>query len=742
VGKFRLRVFFALVGFACVLIWPGCSGNGALTITLTPSTTPTIDQGKTQPITAVVANDKNKAGVTWSLSGDGSLTDITTTSVTYQAPASLPSSTSVTVTATSVTTTTVTAVLTITVNSVLSIVTTSLPVGELNVPYFGVISAGGSAGPFTWVLKSGTLPAGLSLPPSTTDSIVISGTPTALGSSSFTMQVSDSTGTVATQALIITINPPPPLSVGTRSLPPGTVGVNYPSQTLQPASGTPPYTWAITLGSLPAGLTMNSAGVISGVPTVAGTSNFTVQVTDSTTPAPQVASAQLSIVINPSTANNANLDGNYAFLVSGFSPNGHFVAAGSFLADGAGHISGGVMDTNDPAGLQLAQGFTGSYALGSNNLGTMLLGTRSFALAVSVSGNAKIIEFDDVAGNGTRNSGVLLKQSTSAFSQSEISGNYAFGFSGTDAAAARYALAGAMHADGTGVFTSGQLDSNDAGVAQSVAFTGTYAGISPATGRGTATISIAGQGTTNYSFYVVSATQLLVMEIDQVLGQGSAIVSGSILQQSGPFDLSKLSGNGVLQTTALDTSGPVRQSQVGLFNGDGGGNFTLNTSENTGGTSSVPSCSGTYGTPDSTTGRTTLTYSGTACAESTLYLVSTNQAFVMGTDANVTFGSMEAQTGQLTLSGAYAGGSIAPVLSSAGTQVDIAVTDGVNGLDFTTDSSTSGGLLQNQMANDTYSLSNGVGTITQSGTIFYMVSPTEFISLLTDADATIEVFEQ
>lgn len=741
-GKFRLRVLFGLASLACVLTWSGCSSNSALTITLTPGTTPTIKQGETQAVTAAVANDKNNAGVTWSLSGDGTLSDITTTSVTYQAPASLASSTSVTITATSVTTTTITATLTITVNSVLSIVTTALPVGQLNVPYFGAISAGGSTGPFTWVQKSGSLPAGLSLSPSTTDSIVVSGRPTALGSSSFTMQVSDSTGMVATQALTITINPPPPLSVGTRSLPTGTVGVNY-SQTLQPASGTSPYTWAITGGSLPAGLAMNSAGVISGFPTTAGTSNFTVQVTDSTTPTPQVASAGLSIVVNPSTVNNANLDGNYAFLVSGFSPNGHFVAAGSFIADGAGHISNGVMDTNDPAGLQLVQGFSGSYALGSNNLGTMVLGTRSFALAVTASGDAKIIEFDDTTGTGTRNSGVLLKQSTSAFSQTEINGNYAFGFSGTDAAAARYALVGAMQTDGAGHFTNGLLDANDAGVAQNVAFTGTYAGINAATGRGTATISIAGQGTTNYAFYIVSTTELLVMEIDQVLGQGSSIVSGSMLQQSGPFDLSKLSGNSVLQTTALDTSVPARQSQVGLFNGDGGGTFTVITSESTGGIPSAPSCNGAYSAPDPSTGRTTLTYSGTACAESTLYLVKTNQAFVMGADANVTFGSMEAQSGPFVLSGAYAGGSIAPVLSTAGTQVDIAVTDGANGLDFTTDSSTSGGLLQNQIANDTYSLlPNGMGTVTESGTIFYMVSPTEFISLLTDADATIEVFEQ
>jgi hypothetical protein len=188
---------------------------------------------------------------------------------------------------------------------------------------------------------------------------------------------------------------------------------------------------------------------------------------------------------------------------------------------------------------------------------------------------------------------------------------------------------------------------------------------------------------------------------------------------------------------------------VGLFNGDGGGNFTVNTDEMTGSTQSAPSCNGTYSTPDPSTGRTTLTYSGTACAENVLYLVGSKQGFVMGTDANVTFGFMEDQTGSgfvaSSLLGNYAGGSVGPVLSGAATQVDIAVSDGVSNLDFNTTSSASG---QDQASSATYSVVlSGRGTITPvSGghaQIFYMVSQTEFISLITDtADATVEVFEQ
>jgi large repetitive protein len=83
--------------------------------------------------------------------------------------------------------------------------------------------------------------------------------------------------------LTFTINPASlPLKITTSSpLPNGTVGTAY-SQTLVATGGTPPYSWSISAGSLPAGLSLNpSSGVISGAPTSAGNFNFSAQVTDS-----------------------------------------------------------------------------------------------------------------------------------------------------------------------------------------------------------------------------------------------------------------------------------------------------------------------------------------------------------------------------------------------------------------------------------------------------------------------------
>jgi hypothetical protein len=92
---------------------------------------------------------------------------------------------------------------------------------------------------------------------------------------------------------------PSTLAITTTSLANGQVGVGY-SQTLTATGGTTPYSWAISVGSLPAGLSLNtSTGVISGLPKAVGTSSFTVQVTDSEVPAVSKTAA-LSITIKRS----------------------------------------------------------------------------------------------------------------------------------------------------------------------------------------------------------------------------------------------------------------------------------------------------------------------------------------------------------------------------------------------------------------------------------------------------------
>ena len=189
---------------------------------------------------------------------------------------------------------TATAALSITVNAAVSITTASLPTGEIGSAYSQTLAASDGITPYTWSISVGTLPAGLSLNASTG---VISGTPTAVGTTAFTAMVTDSAAHSATKALSITVNDN--LAVATVSLANGATGVAY-SQTLTASGGVAPFTWSMSVGTLSAGLSLNgSTGVISGTPTGTGTSSFTVKVTDSLT---RTAVAALSITINSGIA--------------------------------------------------------------------------------------------------------------------------------------------------------------------------------------------------------------------------------------------------------------------------------------------------------------------------------------------------------------------------------------------------------------------------------------------------------
>src|SRR5205814_700846 len=106
------------------------------------------------------------------------------------------------------------------------------------------------------------------------------------------VKVTDSASVGATKALTLTINPPA-LGITTSSLPAGTVGSAY-SQAIAATGGTPPYAWSVATGTLPGGLSLAAGGTLSGTPGAAGSSSFTVRVTDS---ASVSATAALTLTI-------------------------------------------------------------------------------------------------------------------------------------------------------------------------------------------------------------------------------------------------------------------------------------------------------------------------------------------------------------------------------------------------------------------------------------------------------------
>jgi hypothetical protein len=178
--------------------------------------------------------------------------------------------------------------------STLSITSTSLPSGAVGTSYSKALTATGGTTPYAWSISAGSLPAGLTLAASTG---VISGKPTATGAFKITATVKDSASHTASDSLALTVAATTQaLTITTGTLAAAVDGTEY-SAPMTATGGTPAYTWSITAGKLPAGLTLAATtGIISGKPTATGTSSFTATVTDNSSPA-QTKSAAASIVV-------------------------------------------------------------------------------------------------------------------------------------------------------------------------------------------------------------------------------------------------------------------------------------------------------------------------------------------------------------------------------------------------------------------------------------------------------------
>jgi Putative Ig domain len=169
-------------------------------------------------------------------------------------------------------------------SSTLVIVDDVLPNGNVGTAYSGSLFSRGAEGdkPVEYRVVSGRLPAGLSMTRSFgVASALITGTPTTVGTSSFTVEARDGSGQTARKSFSITIEPPLPLVITNISdqLAPGTVGIEYQIQ-LFANGGIRPYSWSTVAGQLPPGLSLSSSGRISGMPVSTGTFAFTARATD------------------------------------------------------------------------------------------------------------------------------------------------------------------------------------------------------------------------------------------------------------------------------------------------------------------------------------------------------------------------------------------------------------------------------------------------------------------------------
>jgi hypothetical protein len=555
-----------------------------------------------------------------------------------------------------------------------------------------------------------------------------------------------------------------PLTVSTSSLPNGTVNAPY-SETLQASGGTPPITWSISANtSLPPGLSLSSSGTISGTPPTPGSSCFDSQATDSSVP-PQLVNQGLCIGINqPDSSNDSLLKGNYAFLISwsgegqgcrvvagkcGALPSTQVATAGSFIADGAGNVTG-VSDTNGAGvGVQPNQPFTGTYAIGADNRGTLSIstitaavGTYAFSVgSISASGVATKGRMIQFAAGAVGSVGEFELQDPSAFSNSAVTGSYIFEWADWGGNGA----AGVFTADGNGSITTGNVDQSVASPNQPLS--GTYDIAAGSTnGRGTGTLTIAGTTFYDFAFYVVSASKMFLVSADS--SDNPSTFVGHTLKQSGePFGSSSIAGTSVFRIAG--TAGPGVSCEVataGLQTFDGTGTVTVLLDQNNCGQRGGVGLDGlgSWNYSVATNGRAavvTSTLAGTLVY--VVYFASPGTGFLWSSGLGVGGGSVgfleQQSTGafsQSSLDGAFFFGN--PPTPSLQTISSGVATLKAGSISMTSDINENGTLTFDQSSQDTYAVAaNGRVTTGSGNQVIYIISPTKFLIIdVNPADAS------
>jgi hypothetical protein len=645
------------------------------------------------------------------------------------------------------------------------VTTTALPSGNVGIPYSQQLTyTGGAGGTVTWAIVSGSLPAGSGL--TLSSSGLISGMPTTAATYSFSVTVTVGTQTSAAQALTLVVNS---LVITSGSSASGEVSLPF-SFHLKAQGGSAPYTWSVTSGSsslTAAGISLNAAtGVLSGTPasTTGSPIAITVQATDS---ASATATQAMTVTISParSSANNSELNGQYAFLLSGFDANGNPLgSAGSFTANGAGLITTGVEDTNGTGLSAPAANATilaGTYSAGPDNRGKLTLttasGTTTFVLALNsltagIAGGGYLTEFDS---SGNTLTGRLALQTASAFTTASVTGGFAFGLDGfaansTATTLVHRSVIGEAQFNGTGGATSAELLAT--ALASQTATTPLSTAISiGSNGRGTLSYTLpSGGGTLSFTVYVVSSGKFFLLSSSAAgSGTGAAdLLYGQALQQTttnGNFNAASLSGVSVARFEGLGKTAAgafFPDVQVGLFTFSGAGKLSLASDEDAGGviTSDVPA--GSYSV--AANGRVTLSLSAAfgGCADCVttqtfFYLVGAGQGFLMDFSAPANFGYFEPQTATgfsaASLSGSYSAGTLSPLASTTANSAASLVSTGAGSITGTIDQNASGTLTPDNALAETYVVGSTGRTVVSSGTtskpVVYIVSATKALSI-------------
>jgi hypothetical protein len=453
------------------------------------------------------------------------------------------------------------------------------------------------------------------------------------------------------------------------------------------------------------------------------------------------ASDTLTITSTTAVANNCSgaptgqeslLNGQYALLLQGFWGSGSgtpMLMAASFGADGNGGITGGEEDTNDTISPQHLT-FTSSgslYTVGSDHRGclqlTNLAGTTAvfhFSLGginAGIASKGRIIEFDDNSGNGagSRGSGILRLQDTTAFTLAALKPQYAFGVGGWTQNGSQWlhlAAAGSFSSNSSGSLTNATLDENTGGILfpEATNVTGSVGSIST-NGRATATLD---PQIFDWAIYVINSSEFFLIGTDPAnfnpVSMGMGIATGT------SFIASSLSGNYVVRTTGNANGSADAHLELLTMTPGGAQAGTLSgtvDSYGAGNGAQTTTLSGVTYNVDPSAGRATLGNPGDNLP--ILYLTTPTDgiaAFVMGQNADALFGIAEAQTSAALPAGTYLFGTDSPADNAVTHKAGVETIASGGALAETYDQSNTSGLLSSQTVNATVSLgSDGKGNV-------------------------------
>jgi hypothetical protein len=373
----------------------------------------------------------------------------------------------------------------------------------------------------------------------------------------------------------------------------------------------------------------------------------------------------------------ASLKGQYAFVTNGESFTGGLSATplartGSFTADGAGNISGGIEDVNAPGTTSLALQITGgNYSVNADGRGTLTLRlgqvSIDFGITLTSSNDGLMIDETFISSQSNQSStgsGNFIKQSAGSFQVSGIAGPYVFDFPGLDANNNPESFIGEFTAN-NGAVSPGFFDDNDNGTLSSGPFVGTVAQdpLQPATlsnfGRGIALIA-----NQNYVFYIVDSTRV------RFISTNGGMLSGDAVAQSSNVPTNVSSINSSFAFIVAGSSGSGGVTRVGRFTANGATGTNVLQDTNDGGkfilTNSTTAASISLDAANPGRGTFTFTDPNFTNAPSTyvFYLSSPAQGVIQETTSNqggvviVADGTIAAQTGSpftsSNISGTYA----------------------------------------------------------------------------------------